>query len=71
MSCLGGFDGLELAFLREVGGCTIGREVGGAGLPCGGVEFLSEEGKQGGPPGLRAIRWAFGGSVGGEESGEA
>ena len=47
MSCLGGFDGFEVAFLREVGGCMVGREVGGAGLPCGGVEFLSEKGKQG------------------------
>ena len=45
MSCLGGFDGLEVAFLEEVGGCTVGREEGGAGLPCGGVEFLSEERK--------------------------
>ena len=45
MGCLGCFDGLEVAFLREVGGCTVGREVGGASLPCGGVEFLSEEGK--------------------------
>ena len=45
MSYLGGFNGLEVAFLREVGGCTVGGEVGGAGLPCGGVEFLSEEGK--------------------------
>ena len=45
MSCLGGYDGLEVAFLREVGGCTVGREEGGASLPCGGVEFLSEEGK--------------------------
>ena len=44
MSCLGGFDGFEVAFLREVGGCMVGREVGGAGLPCGGVEFLSEVG---------------------------
>ena len=70
MSCLGGFDGLEVAFLREVGGCTVGREMGGAGLPCGGVEFLSEEGKQGGPPGLRAVRRAFGGGVGDEKSGE-
>ena len=70
MSCLGGFDGLEVAFLREVGGCTVGREVGGAGLPCGEVEFLSEEGKQAGPPGLGAARRAFGGGVGGEESGE-
>ena len=45
MSCLGGFDSLEVAFLREGGDCTVGGEVGGAGLPCGGVEFLSEEGK--------------------------
>ena len=44
MSCLGGFDGLEVAFLREDGGCTVGGEVGGAGLPCGGVEFRSENG---------------------------
>ena len=71
MSCLSGFDGLEVAFLTEVGGCTVGREVGGAGLPCGRVEFLSEEGKQGGPAELRAVRRAFGGAVGGEESGEA
>ena len=71
MSCLGGFDGLEAALLREVGGCTVGREVGGAGPPCGGVELLSEEGKQLGPPGLRAVGRAFGRGVGGEESGEA
>ena len=45
MSCLGDLDGLEVAFLREVGVCTVGREEGGAGLACGGVEFLSEEGK--------------------------
>ena len=71
MSCLGGFDGLEVALLREVGGCTVGREVGGAGLTCGGLEFRSEEGKQGGPPGPRAVGRAFGGGVGGEGSGEA
>ena len=47
MSCLGGFDGLEVAFLREVGGFTVGREVGGAGFPCGGVKFLSEKGSRG------------------------
>ena len=35
------------------------------------MEFLSEKRKQGGPPGLRAIRGAFGGGVGGKESGEA
>ena len=45
MSCLGSFDGFEVAFLREVGGCTVGREEGGPGLPCGRVELLSEEGK--------------------------
>ena len=71
MSCLGGFDGLEVAFVREVGGCMVSREVGGVGLPCGGVEFVSEEGKQGGPPGLRAVGWAFGWGVGGEKSGDA
>ena len=71
MSHLGGFDGLKVALLGEVGGCTVSREVGGAGLLCGGVEFLSEEGKQAGPPGLRVVGRAFGGDVGGEESGEA
>ena len=71
MSCLGGFDGLEVALLREVGDCTVGREVGGAGLPHRRVEFLSEEEKQGGPPGLRTVGRAFGGGVGGEEGGEA
>ena len=35
------------------------------------MEFLSEEGKQEGPPGLRSIGRAFGGVVGGEEGGEA
>ena len=45
MSCLAGLDGLELVFLRELGGCPVGREEGGAGLPYSGVEFLSEEGK--------------------------
>ena len=35
------------------------------------MEFLSEEREQGGPPGLRAVRGAFGGGVGGEESCEA
>ena len=33
MGCLGGFDGLEVALFGELGGCTVGREVGGAGLP--------------------------------------
>ena len=33
VGCLGGFDGFEVAFLREVGGCTVGRAVGGVGLP--------------------------------------
>ena len=45
MSRLGGLDGLEVGFLREVGGCTVGKEEGGAGLPSGGLELLSEEGK--------------------------
>ena len=71
MSCLGGFAGFEVALLGQVGGCTVGGEVGGAGLPCGGVEFLSAEGKQGGPSRLRTVGRAFGGSVGGEKSGEA
>ena len=35
------------------------------------MEFFSKEGKQGGPPGLRAGGRAFGGGVGGKESGEA
>ena len=35
------------------------------------MELLSKEGKQGGPPGLRAVGGAFGGGVEGEESGEA
>ena len=71
MSCLGGFDGLEVALHGEVGSCTVGRVLGEAGLPCGGVVFLSEERKQGGPRGLRAVGRAFGGGVGGEGSGEA
>ena len=71
MSGLGGFDGLEIALLREVGSCTVSREVGGAGLSCSRGEFLSEKGKQGGPTGLRAVGRAFGGGVGGEETGEA
>ena len=71
MSCLGGFDGLDVAPLREVGSCTVSREVGEANLPYGGVEFHSDEGKQGGPPGLRAVGRACGGGMGGEESGEA
>ena len=71
MSCLGGIHGLEVAHFREVAGCTVGREVGRAGLPRGRVEFFSEEGKEGGPPGLRLVGRAFGGGVGGEEGGEA
>ena len=60
MRRLGGFDGLEVALLGEVGGCSVGRVVGGEDLLCGGVEFLSEEGTQGGPPGLRVVGRAFG-----------
>ena len=71
MSHLGSFDGLEVALLGEVGGCAIRREVRGAGLSCGGVKFFSEEGEQEGPPGLRAIKGAFGGGMGSKESGEA
>ena len=52
MSRLGGFDGLEVALLGEVGSSTIGREVGAAGFSCGEVEFFSQEGEQGGPPGF-------------------
>ena len=70
MSRLGGFAALEVALLGEVGGCTIGREVREAGFPCGRVELFSEEGKQGGPQGLRLIGSAFGGGVGDKESGE-
>ena len=47
MGCLGSFDGREVAFLRVVGGCTVSREVGGAGLPCGGVEFCSKRKSRG------------------------
>ena len=43
----------------------------GGDFTCGGVEFFSEEGKQGGTPGLRIVGRAFGGGVGGKESGEA
>ena len=46
MSRLGGFDGLEVAFLGEVGGSTISGEVRGGGFSCGGVEFFSEEGEK-------------------------
>ena len=52
MSRLGRFDGLEVALVGEVGSCTIGREVRRAGFSYGGVELFSEEGKQGGQPGL-------------------
>ena len=71
MSRLGSFDGLEVGLFGEVGSCTISREVRGAGFFCGGVEFLSEEGEQGGPPGLRAIGRAFGGGMGSGKSGVA
>ena len=40
MSRLGGLDGLEVALRREVGGSSVGRVVGGAGLLCGGVKFF-------------------------------
>ena len=71
MSRLGSFDGLEVALLGEVGSCVIRREVREVGLYCGGVKLLSEEGEQGGPPGLRAIRGAFGRGMGSKERGEA
>ena len=70
VSSLGGFEGLEVALLGEVGNCTIGRQVRGVGFACGGGEFISEEGKQGGPPGLRTIEGALGVGVGGKEHGE-
>ena len=35
------------------------------------MEFLPEQRKQEGPPGLRAVRGAFGGGVGATESGKA
>ena len=71
MSRHGSFDGLEVALVGEVGSCTISRKVRGAGFSCGGVEFFSEEGEQGGPPWLQAIGGAFGEAVGGKVSGEA
>ena len=70
MSRLGGFDGLEVPFLGEVGIHTVGRQVGGVGFSCSEVDFFSEEGKKGGPTGLQTIGRAFGGGVGGEETGK-
>ena len=70
MSRLGSFDGLQVVHLGKVGSCTISREVRAVGLSCGGVEFFSEKGEQGRPPGLQAVGGAFGGGVGGKESGE-
>ena len=45
MSHLGGFDGVEVSSLGELGVCAISRQVGGAGFSCGGVKLLSEEGE--------------------------
>ena len=71
MSRLGRLDGFEVSRLGEVGIRAISREVGGAGFSCGREKLLSEEGEQGRPPGLRAVRGAFGGGMGGEKGGEA
>ena len=64
MSRFGGLDGLEVALLGEVSGCSIGREVRGVGLPCGGVKFFSEEGKLGGTTrassGRKGVWWGCG-----------
>ena len=59
----GCFDGLEVALLGEIGSCTIGGEVRGAGLSCGGVKLFSEEGEQRRPPGLGAVGGALGGGL--------
>ena len=71
MSRLGGFNGFEVSPLGEVGVCAISRQVGEASFACGGVKLFSEEGEQGRPPGLRAVRGALGGGRGGKKSGEA
>ena len=71
MSRLGGFDGLEVALVGEVGGCSIGREVGEAGPTCARVESLPEEANHGGPPRLRGVGRAFAGVVGGKGNSEA
>ena len=33
MGCFGVFNGLKIALFGEVGGCPVGGEVGGVGLP--------------------------------------
>ena len=45
MGCLGGFDSLEAALLREFGSGEIGGKEGRASPPRCGVELLSEERK--------------------------
>ena len=70
MSRLSSSDGIEVALLGEVGSCTVSGEVRGAGLSCGGVEFFSEEGVEGGPPGLSAVGGPFGRGKEGGETGE-
>ena len=52
MGRLGGLEGFEVSPLREIGIRVISRQVGGGGFSGGGVKLLSEEGEQGGPPGL-------------------
>ena len=71
MSRHGGSDSREVVLLGEAGACTVKRQVRGAGISCGGVQFFSKQGNQGGTLGLRMVRMALGGRAGDEEGGEA
>ena len=70
MSPLGGLDGFEVSLLGKVGIRAVSRQVRGAGFSCGRVKFLSEEGKQRGPPGLRAVGRVFRGGMGSKKGGK-
>ena len=66
MGFFSGFDTLEVTLLRELGSGEVSGEERGASPPCCRVELLSEEREERGPPWFRAVQWALGGGVGGE-----
>ena len=70
MGRLCSFDGLKITPLGKTSSILIRGEAGGASYARGRVEFTSQDGKKGGPPGLRSVRgpldWGVGGEAGGK-----
>ena len=58
------FDGLKVTPLGKTRRILVSGEAGGASNPGGRVEFATQDGEKGGPPGLGSVRGSFDRGVG-------